>query len=112
MIDSFEFGEIVIDGKSYTSDVIIYPERVKGDWWRKEGHELSTDDLEDVLDHKPDVIVVGTGNPGMMRILSETEKLIRSKRIELIVQPTKKACETYNRLSSNQRVIAVLHLTC
>jgi hypothetical protein len=112
MIDSYEFGRIVVDGKIFSSDVIIYPERVKGDWWRKEGHELSTDDLDDVLDRKPDVIVVGTGNPGMMRVLPQTEKLIRSKRIELIVQPTKRACETYNQLSSTKRVIAMLHLTC
>jgi hypothetical protein len=112
MIDSYEFGRIVVDGKTFTSDVIIYPERVKGDWWRKEGHELATDDLEDVLDQKPDVIVVGTGNPGIMKVLSDTEKLIRSRGIELIAQPTKQACQTYNRLSSNKKVIAMLHLTC
>ena len=112
MIDSYEFGRIVVDGKTFTSDVIIYPERVKSDWWRKEGHVLGTDDLEDVLEQKPDVIVVGTGNPGIMRVLSDTEKLIRSKGIELMAQPTEKACQTYNRLSSNKKVIAMLHLTC
>lgn len=112
MIDSYDFGEVVIDGKNYTSDVIIYPDRVNGSWWRKEGHELCVDDLEDVLDKKPDVIIVGMGSPGLMQVLPETEKLIRSKGIKLIVQPTKDACKTYNHLSSSQKVIALLHLTC
>jgi hypothetical protein len=112
MIDSYEFGRIVVDSKTFTSDVIIYPGRVKSDWWRKEGHELGNDDLEDVLEQEPEVIVVGMGNPGIMKVLPETEKLIRSKGIELIAQPTKEACRTYNRLSSHKKVIAMLHLTC
>jgi len=112
MIDSYDFGEVIIDGKRFTSDVIIYPHRVKDDWWRKEGHQLCPDDLEDVLQTNPEVIVVGTGNPGLMRVLPETEKLIKSRGIKLIVQPTREACQTYNRLSPSQKVIALLHLTC
>jgi hypothetical protein len=112
MIDSYDFGEIVIGGKRYISDVIIYPDRVKDEWWRREGHRLSVEDLGDVLDHKPDLIVVGIGNPGLVRVLPDTEKLIKSRGIELIVQPTKEACQTYNQLVSTRKVIALLHLTC
>ncbi|MGB8657024.1 MAG: MTH938/NDUFAF3 family protein, partial [Candidatus Zixiibacteriota bacterium] len=61
---------------------------------------------------KPDVVIVGTGNPGLMKVLPETGKLIKSKGARLIVQQTKEACKTYNQLSSSQRVIALLHLTC
>jgi hypothetical protein len=88
MVDSYHFGEIVIDGKKYTSDVIIYPDRVGDQWWRKEGHQLQKEDLEESLATNPDVIVVGTGDPGMLQVLPETEKLISSKGIELIVEPT------------------------
>lgn len=112
MIDSYDFGEVMIDGKRYTSDLIICPDGIKAQWFRREGHRLCTDDLGDVLDKKPDVIVVGTGNPGLMRVLPETEKLIESKGIKLIVQPTREACRTYNQLTSSQKVIALLHLTC
>lgn len=112
MIDTYTFGNIMIDGKTYTSDVIIYPNRLSSSWWRKVGHELSVDDLEDVLDQKPDVIVVGMGDPGLMQVLPETEKLIKSRGIKLVVQPTKEACKTYNQQFPSQRVIAMLHLTC
>ncbi|MCJ7576969.1 MAG: MTH938/NDUFAF3 family protein [candidate division Zixibacteria bacterium] len=112
MIDSYEFGVIVINGKRYSSDVILYPDRVKDDWWRKEGHALCIDDLENVIEEKPDVIVVGIGNPGLMRVLPETEKHIKSQGIKLVIQSTKEACKTYNQLSCSQKVIALLHLTC
>jgi hypothetical protein len=112
MIDSYDFGEIVIDGKRYTSDVIIYPDRVRDQWWRKDGHRLSVDDLDDVLHSDPEAVVVGIGNPGLMRILPETEKLIKSKGIKLIVQPTREACQTYNSICSSRKAVALLHLTC
>lgn len=112
MIDSYDFGEVVIDGKRYTSDVIILPNGIRDQWFRREGHRLCADDLGDVLDKKPDVIVVGTGNPGLMKVLPETERLIESKGIKLIVQPTREACRTYNQLTPSQEVVALLHLTC
>ncbi|MHA1839475.1 MAG: hypothetical protein ACTSYO_05915 [Candidatus Ranarchaeia archaeon] len=38
MIDKYEFGCIVIRGQEYTSDVIVFPDRVIDGWWRKERH--------------------------------------------------------------------------
>ncbi|RLI30667.1 hypothetical protein DRO48_02760, partial [Candidatus Bathyarchaeota archaeon] len=45
-IEAYGFGYIVVDGKRYTSDVIIFPDRVMDGWWRKEGHRLYVDDLK------------------------------------------------------------------
>jgi len=58
------------------------------------------------------VLVVGTGYSGLMKVLPETENYLKSKGIELIVQSTREACETFNRLVKSKRVIAALHLTC
>ena len=66
-IDSYSFGRIVINGKTYTSDVIIYPDRVHAPWWRKDGHLLQLADLAEALQAKPDVLVIGTGYAGVMR---------------------------------------------
>jgi len=49
MIESYKFGKIVVNGKSYSSDVIIIGNYVKADWWRKEGHCLHIEDLRDIL---------------------------------------------------------------
>jgi hypothetical protein len=113
VIDSYDFGQIVIDGQRYTSDVIVFPDRVKADWWRKESHRLHVEDVKDALEEKPNVLVVGTGYSGLVKVLPETEKYVRSRGVELIVQRTGEAYKTFNNLvQSGKIVIAALHLTC
>ena len=34
------------------------------------------------------------------------------EKVELVVEPTEQACQTYNRLSAVRRTVAALHLTC
>ena len=33
-IDKYSFGNIRIDGRDYSQDVILLGEEVKGPWWR------------------------------------------------------------------------------
>ena len=112
MIDSYHFGEIVIDGKKYSSDVLISPDRVEDDWWRKTGHELCLEDIAGVITENPEVLVVGTGDSGLMKVLPEVEQAAQARGIKLIVATTDKACNTYNQLSHSQRVLAAFHITC
>ena len=52
MIDSYIFGKIVIDGQDYDRDVIVYPDYVERNWWRKEGHELCIDDIKSSIERE------------------------------------------------------------
>jgi len=115
LIESYEFGVIVINGRKYTSDVIVLPERVIDDWWRKEGHRLHIEDLKEILkqEPKPEVLIVGTGYYGLVKISPEVENTLESHGIKLVAQPTKKACQTFNKiLKSNKLVAGAFHLTC
>lgn len=114
-ISHYSFGKITIEGKTYTSDVIIYSNRVDSSWWRKEGHYLQPVDLTDVVNAKPDILIIGTGNSGVMRVPEETLKFIKSKGIEVHFEITGRAVELYNKLQAektNKIIIATLHLTC
>jgi hypothetical protein len=111
-IDSYHFGQIVINGQKYTSDVIIFPDRVQGDWWREESHKLALKDITEIMNENPEILLVGTGASGMMRVLPEVEQTAKARNIQLIVQPTGEAWEIYNQLSRTQTVVAALHLTC
>jgi hypothetical protein len=112
IIGSYDFGRITINGKHYTTDLLVFPEKIKADWRRKKGHLLHIADLEEVFEAKPEVLVVGTGYSGMMDVPPETRSYIESEGIELVVQKTAEACKTFNRLSESRTVVAALHLTC
>ena len=118
MIEKYDFGELRVDGEEYRRDVIIYPEdahgsqRVDASWWRKEGHRLDKADLGEVVKAKPEVLVVGTGFYGCMKVPKETMEFVRSLGIEVYAEPTKDACEKYNELKHAKRVVAALHVTC
>ena len=112
-IDHYEFGQIDIEGQRYNSDVIILPEKVRQHWWRKEGHRLGTEDLNAVLEAKPELLVVGTGYYGNMKIPDDARTYLMSKGIRLKASPTTKAVEEFNRLQREMaNIVAALHLTC
>ena len=111
-IEHYSFGKITIDGETYTSDVIIYPERVDSSWWRKEGHTLNIEDLQDVVNADPAVVVIGTGFFGIMKVPKETVAYLESKGIEVHAARTGKAVEIFNALQKDKKVIAAFHLTC
>ena len=112
MIESYDFGSIVVDGTKFERDLIIYPDRIDRSWWRKEGHELCVGDIQEIVEAKPEILIVGTGYSGMMRVLPETKQRLASSGIELITSKTEEACKTYNDLSKPRRIVAALHLTC
>ena len=112
MIDSYDFGTIVINGRRYSTDLIVFPDMVKDGWWRKEGHSLHIKDLDEVVQNNPEVLIVGTGHSGLLKVPTETIEYVESKGIEMIAQKTAEACETFNRLVKFRRVVAALHLTC
>jgi len=112
MIEFYDFGQITIDGRRFTRDLIIFPDRVRDGWWRREGHQLSMHDLKEVVEAKPEVLVIGTGYNGYMDVPSDVRDFFASREIELVVEKTSEACETYNRLAKSKRAVAALHLTC
>jgi len=109
MINAYGFGRIVIDGTAFTTDVIIFPDR---EWWRKDGHVLHVADIESAVEENPEVLIVGTGKYGILKVLPQTREYIESKGIELIVEQTEQVREIYNRISQDRKVVAALHLTC
>jgi hypothetical protein len=118
-IGHYFFGNITINGRGYTSDVIIYPDRVDSSWWRKEGHNLHVEDLKDVLKAQPDILVIGTGAYGVMRVPKKIVAYLESKGIKMHALKTGEAVDLFNKLQSKtgengkaEIVIAALHLTC
>ena len=90
-IEGCSFGSLVINGKTYTDDLIIYPDgKIEGPWWRKQGHRLSIDDIRDLMDSAPEVIIAGTGVSGRMKPDKNLAKDLSKMAIEFIAGPNEK----------------------
>ncbi|MHC2995395.1 MAG: hypothetical protein IBV53_07850 [Candidatus Atribacteria bacterium] len=113
MIENYSFGQIIIDGKKYNSDLIIFKDHINSNWWRKEGHNLHISDINEIINKKPEVLIIGTGYYDLMKVPEELIKIINSSGIgQVIVKKTKDACDEYNTLYKKKKVIAAFHLTC
>ena len=113
MIESYKFGQIIINGKKYSSDLIIFKDYIYDSWWRKEGHNLCIDDIKEIIDKKPDILIIGTGYFGLMKVPKELIENIKPSGIkQVIVKKTGEACTEYNKLYKKNKIIAAFHLTC
>jgi len=112
MIEGYSFGLMVIKGQKYTSDLIIFPDKVQDSWWRKSGHKLSLQDLEGILKEEPEILVIGTGFVGLMKVEEEVKNYAREKWIILIIEKTKQAVQKFNELAPSKKTIGAFHLTC
>ncbi|MEA3368452.1 MAG: Mth938-like domain-containing protein [Planctomycetota bacterium] len=112
-VDAYDFGRIVVDGKTYTDDLILLPDGARPKWRRRHGHTLLEGDLDDVFATGPDLLVIGTGAFGHMIVPEETWEALTSAGIETVIEKTAKAVRTYNRLDEEgQHAAGAFHLTC
>ena len=114
MIESYTTGShMIVDGRTYHQDLKIIRGRVKDNWWRKQGHRLDPDDINDVVIARPEILVVGTGYAGNMRVPDSTRNALSEHNIAIMAEITSKATDLYNQLVSEGKDVAgAFHLTC
>ncbi len=110
VVNDYSFGRIVIDGKTYTHDVILFWDGRIIDWWRKEGHSVCLDDVREVIEAKPEVVVFGTGKYGVMKVGDEVKNVLKREGIDCIEAISDEAVRIFNELSG--RKVLAIHLTC
>jgi len=113
MIDSFSFGAMVIEGRHYTSDLIIFPDgRIQDAWWRARGHVLSGGDIVDLVSAEPEVLIAGTGVNGLMKPEKNLGGYLSKRGIEFMAGPNDSAVRWFNDFHKLRRVGACFHLSC
>ncbi|MFW9853452.1 MAG: Mth938-like domain-containing protein [Candidatus Thorarchaeota archaeon] len=112
-VDNYEFGLINVSGESYSRDLIILPDTIITDWWRLKGHELCREDLVHLLKRPIQLLIIGTGYNGRMKVPDELTEELESFGIDVIVKDSRNAVELYNQLVNQRQDLALaLHLTC
>lgn len=113
MIEKYASGRIIVNNISYNQDLKIIQGQVVDNWWRKTGHQVDVNDMKDVLNASPDIIVIGTGYAENMRVSKNLISEIRQRGIKLIAEDTNKAVQTFNDFfSKGENISGAFHLTC
>lgn len=110
-IKDYQFGRMVVGDQTFTNDLILFPDHIQSNWWRQEGHSLQMMDLEEVLEAKPEVLIIGQGAHGRMRVPRPTREVLESHGIQVIAEPSGEAWKTYNQ-RRGEGVVGAFHLTC
>jgi hypothetical protein len=111
LINSTKFGEIIINGKPYDSDMTVY-------WsgklsYRSKEHLIEMGEIAKILMAEPEIIVIGMGQSGGLRIAPEVEDWTKNKGVQLYIEITPKAVEIFNAFASEgKKVVGIFHVTC
>ena len=110
-INSMKFGEIMIDNKTYYSDMIV--------WWdgrveyREKSHIFGVNELSKIASKNIEMVVVGTGTEGILKIEEDVESVAEEMNIQVFVDTSPKAIEMFNAFQNEgKKVVAVIHATC
>jgi hypothetical protein len=116
-IESTTFGTITIDGKTHEHDVVI---RLSGEIVKRKkklskkyygtSHVVSKDEAKFVFERGCEQLVVGSGQMGNVHLSPEAEAYFAKKNCKVILQPTPKAIQVFNR--STAKKIGIFHVTC
>jgi len=98
-------------------DCKIWPGGAREWRWEETGTHhnpgIQPADLEDVLKKDVDVIVLGSGQLGRLKISPETEMLLHDRGIPYHLENTEKAVQLFNALTQQgKRVGGLFHSTC
>jgi hypothetical protein len=110
-LSDYSFGSLTVDGERHTRDLIVLPDRVVPEWWRREGHSLAIEDLDDVMDELPERLILGCGHDGRLEPPAAVLDQLRERGVEVEAMPTADAVRRYGELDP-QNTAAALHLTC
>jgi hypothetical protein len=110
-LEDYRFGRLTVDGHEHTRDLIVLPERIVPDWWRRDGHSLAMEDLDEVLDELPERLVLGVGAQSQLRPDPAVLTALERRGVHVECLPTDAAIRRYGELDERSTA-AALHLTC
>jgi len=116
-IDELTFGSMVVEGKRYRRDVLIFTDgtvkKRKGGFLMFGSHKIKKRELEELSQGQPEIIIIGTGTNGAACAAPEAESWAKGKNLILVVQPSYDAVARLNELvEQRKKVAALIHITC
>lgn len=116
-IDELTFGSIVIEGRKYRRDVLIFVDgtvkKRRGGFLMFGSREIKERELEELSHGRAEVIIVGTGTDGAAHVVAQAESWAKADNVSLLVQPSYDAIVKLNEPTEQKKKIAgLIHMTC
>ena len=109
-------GKIKYGSEVYGNDFVVstfsdvFPRRFEDE------HLVTEEELEGCIDDDTKIVMVGTGDYGILKISKEAKRFCKKKSIELIAKPTPIIIQEYNkkmkRKTNRSNVTAIIHVKC
>jgi len=111
------WGFVEVDGVGRLRDAKLWPGGGRAWDWNETGTHhrpgIQPADLAELLEHRPDVVVLSRGRELRLETTPEALSLLDAGGVETVRAETGAAIEAYNRLAgAGRRVAALLHTTC
>ncbi|HSM58222.1 MAG TPA: Mth938-like domain-containing protein, partial [Candidatus Sulfomarinibacteraceae bacterium] len=115
-VTHISWGKTEVEGAGRFKDVKLFPGGARGWDWNETGTRhrpgVQPADVEELLDHGAEVIILSTGMVRRLQVMPATLQLLEERGVTGYVLPTKKAVARYNELRRTERVGALIHSTC
>jgi len=120
LITNLSWGEMEVcigEQKLHFKDCKIWPGGAREWNWGETGTQhtpgIQPADIQEILTHGVDVLMLARGMFGRLGVCAETEALLRERGIPYHSENTKEAVQLFNQLAGEgKRVGGVFHSTC
>jgi hypothetical protein len=111
------WGHLAVERVGDLGDAKLWPGGGREWNWAETGthHEpgIQPDDVQELLDHDPEVVVLTRGRELRLQVMDATLELLESRGVRLVRDETSAAIDAYNDLvDQGVRVAALVHSTC
>jgi len=112
------FGSVVIGGEKYRDVLVIEGqveprEREKLEELFGTSHLVAPVEVSKLISGQPEIVLIGNGQHGALRVSEEVKKQIEKEGIKLVVLKTPQAILQYNKwIKEGKKVNALIHVTC
>ena len=116
-IERLSWGRLEIRGHGAFRDAKLWPGGAREWDWRETGtghrEGIRPADVEELVEHGVEVVVLTRGRLGALRIPDETVAALEARGVEVVAARTAEGLERYRQLrEAGRRVGALVHSTC
>ena len=110
-ITHFSFGKIVVDGRTFEDDIVIFADGTVRNWTAHISHVIQLVDIKALMNGPVTALIIGVGTDKKCSVSNEIKAYASKKKIKITILDTYEAVKQFNA-SEKAGLAACFHLTC